>query len=186
MPTRPNLSQTIAGVGFYQPPAPNPQPLFYHRLFVRELRAVDVFGGLRAVDVGAPPLAAEAGGARGACALARPLGAAAGGGAALLCAPARPVAHALEGVEVALGQDFARRLAQPRGDDGEGQEAGVEDDADHKHHLAGDDADGRAVYEGVEVVGRDGVDVDLQVPAGGEQDENPEVVAPQASAQGLP
>src|SRR2546423_22730 len=121
-----------------------------------------------------------------ACALARSRGAADCRGAALGGGARRPVAHALEGVEVALGQNLTGRLAQARCRGGEDEEAGLDEDADHEDYRAGDDADCGAVYEGVEVVGRDGVDVDLQVPASRKQDENPEVVAPKPSAQRLP
>src|SRR5205823_2728646 len=159
---------------------------FYHRIPVGELRAVYVFGGLRAVYVGATPLARGRACARAACALACAGGAADCRGAALGGGARRPVAHGLEGMEVALGQNLAGRLAQVHRRGGEDEEAAVEEEADDEDYRAGDDADGGAIYEDVEAGCRVGVDIDLQVPARGEQDENPEVVASKPAAQGLP
>ena len=149
---------------------------------------MDVFGRLGAVDVRAAILAGgRAGGARRrrARALARALGAADGGGAALVGGGARPLAHALEGVEVALGQHLARGLAQAHREVGEEQQADVEEDADHEDDLARHDADVGLAQEVVEVGRGVRVHVDLQVPRRRQQHEHPEVVAAEPAPQRL-
>src|ERR1700759_5276016 len=110
--------------------------------------------------VRATPLArGRAGGASRACALACARGASDGGGARLRGAPARPIRHTLEGMEVALWQNLSGRLTQTHRRGCKHEYDGVDEDADQKDDYAGHDADGRAVNEFVDILGRAGMHV---------------------------
>ena len=83
-------------------------------------------------------------------------------------------------------QHFARRFAQSHGSNRKNKYGNVEYYPDDENDPTGDDADRRAIDENVEIACGQRREIDFQIPAQREQDEDPEIVAAQTAANGFP